>query len=698
MNALNDQTSPYLRQHADNPVEWYPWGEPALELARKLDKPILLSIGYSACHWCHVMADESFQNPSIAGLMNEFFVCIKVDREERPDLDRIYQTAHLFLTQNSGGWPLTMFLTPEQQPFFGGTYFPVTASQETPAFADILQRVNDYFQSQRPQIGQQNQALHQAMLRSEASETATAEQINQQPLQQIASVLTENYDSHNGGFGGAPKFPHVPSLELCLRLARSNPVPGEDPFLNMALLSLDKMVEGGIYDQISGGFFRYATDSQWQIPHFEKMLYDNGLLLTLLSQACITSGSGRYHRVIEQTGRWVIDEMQSPAGGYYSSLDADSRPAANGSNHNNKLIEGAYYTFKPEQAQKLLSDEQWQVISRRFGLDQAANFNSQWHLTGHQSIAQIASELRLSSKRVVVVLTGAMQQLEAARQNRPHPARDEKTITAWNGLMIRGMAMAGRETGKTEFIESAERALNYLRQHHWQDGRLRACSFDGKAELNGYLDDYVMVMDGILALQQCRWDSTEFEFLLALAERLLSHFQAVDDSGSGNGLYFTSDDHQQLILRNRPFADDSLPAGNAVAVRVFGQLSQLTGDPRYRDLQQRIFAGSWQLINEMPMAHCGLLAGLQDYLDPPTTVIARATDEASPKWQAQLRSQLGLRSYSVTIPAAIDSLPGLLNDKTMIDTADGLAYLCKGFSCSAPITELDQLTLALQLS
>jgi len=688
MNQLSQQSSPYLLQHAANPVDWHPWGEEALQLAQQTNRPILLSIGYSACHWCHVMAHESFENPSIAALMNKFFVCIKVDREERPDIDRIYQTAHLFLTRNSGGWPLTMFLTPDQQPFFGCTYFPPQPRQGQPGFADLLQRVHDYYTNHREDVDHQNQALHLAMLQSEAGSTIVSDQITAEPLHRAGALLKENIDSHHGGFGGAPKFPHTPSLELCLRLAQQ-----DEKFLQIAIFSLDKMVNGGLYDQVGGGFFRYCVDDRWQVPHFEKMLYDNGLMLTLLSQASVGSRSGRYHRVMEETGRWVIREMQSAGGGYYSSLDADSTPPQK----TGEKVEGGFYTWSLDETENLLTPEEQQVIVRRFGLDQPANFMGRWHPTIQQTPEQIAAELNISTYRAVVLITGATQKLHQARQQRPSPGRDEKILTAWNGLMIRGMALAGRETGNSEFINSAEQALSYLCNHHWQDGRLLAASRDGRGHLNGYLDDYVMVMDGILALLQCRWRGDDFDFLQQLAEQVLSHFLATDRAGQGAGLHFTADDHESLILRSRPFADDSLPAGNGVAARVFGQLHHLTGDSRYGDLQQQIICGGWQQLSEMPMAHCTLVAAVQDYLDPPSTVIVRAAVDALSGWQATLRSSLDLRGYGLVIADQSKPLPGLLAERTAISGREATAYLCKGFHCYPPAHDPETLEMTLSV-
>ena len=355
MNRLANATSPYLRQHADNPVHWHPWDEEALTLARREQRPILLSIGYSACHWCHVMAHESFADPSVAALMNALFVNIKVDREERPDLDKIYQLSHQLLTRRSGGWPLTMFLMPDQTPFFGGTYFPKTARHGLPAFPDILQRVHDYYTSHRDELEQQNRSLRETLERIERTVLVDAGTLGSAPLEGAANQLLQQFDATHGGFGDAPKFPHPPSLERCLRETRRT---GEEGHAAMALFTLGKMADGGLYDHLGGGFFRYSVDERWAIPHFEKMLYDNAQLLSLYAAALRHSQAPLFERILTETGAWVMREMQSDAGGFFSTLDADSDGE-----------EGRFYLWDPEAIRAVLSDAENAVATARFGLD-----------------------------------------------------------------------------------------------------------------------------------------------------------------------------------------------------------------------------------------------------------------------------------------------------------------------------------------
>ncbi|MCJ7453008.1 MAG: thioredoxin domain-containing protein, partial [Steroidobacteraceae bacterium] len=431
-NRLARETSPYLLQHAHNPVNWYPWGPEALELARAEDKPILLSVGYSACHWCHVMAHESFEDDETAALMNEAFVNIKVDREERPDLDRIYQAAHQMLTQRGGGWPLTMFLSPrDQRPFFGGTYFPPEPKYGMPAFREVLQRVAAWYPQHEADVERQGAALVKVLgeLVPPAASEATA--LTRAPLEVARAALQRDFDGQFGGFGSAPKFPHPMNIEFLLRTWRAT-ADGDEPDLQslyMATLTLTRMAEGGIYDQLGGGFSRYSVDPYWMIPHFEKMLYDNGQLLTVAAQATVATGEALFRRVAGETADWIRRDMEHAAGGFYSTLDADSE------GH-----EGRFYVWTPDQAGELLDPIEYQVLSRRFGLDRDANFEGAWHLHTFKPLAQVAEETQLDEERAADVLDSARAKLLAARNQRVWPGRDEKILTAWNGLAIAGLA------------------------------------------------------------------------------------------------------------------------------------------------------------------------------------------------------------------------------------------------------------------
>ena len=616
-NRLIDETSPYLRQHAHNPVDWQPWGKEALDQARREGKPILLSIGYSACHWCHVMAHESFEDEATAAVMNERFINIKVDREERPDLDKIYQTAFQMLHRRSGGWPLTMFLTHDDHaPFVGGTYFPKTPRYGMPAFTDLLLRVSDHYRQRLGDIRRQNQALLEA-LRAEITPSSSTGNLalTAEPLQAGRDQLIDHFDSVHGGFGGAPKFPHPTSLERLLRhwtaslqcdaFQCNEP---DQPAETAVRFTLRKMALGGIYDHLGGGFYRYSVDAEWQIPHFEKMLYDNGPLLALYAQAWQATQEPLFRTIAEETGEWLIREMQSPDGGYYATLDADSEGE-----------EGRFYAWTPAQVRELLNTEEYTVFAICYGLELPPNFEGRaWHLRVVAEAADLAQRLGVEPAQVNAWLASARHQLFTARSARIWPGRDEKILTAWNGLAIRGMAIAGRLLERNDFVDSAERALDFIQARLWRDGRLLAVHKDGQSRLNAYLDDYAFLIDGILELQECRRREGDLDFALALAEVLLDHFE---DRTSG-GFYFTADDHETLIQRPKPPHDDALPSGNGIAAQALLKLGRLTGQTRYREAAERTLRWAWPTLGQMPTACNALLTALEDYL-----ASARTADE-----------------------------------------------------------------------
>ncbi|HCO42796.1 MAG TPA: thioredoxin domain-containing protein [Gammaproteobacteria bacterium] len=672
-NRLAATRSPYLLQHADNPVDWYPWGDDALRLAREQDKPILLSIGYSACHWCHVMAHESFEDPATATLMNRLFINIKVDREERPDLDRIYQLAHQMLTGRGGGWPLTMFLTPDQVPFFGGTYFPKTARYGLPAFTDLLDRVDAYYREHRPQIDQQNHQLLDALAQNQA--LGTAGRVDDTPLRRAIGELQGLFDTVHGGFGGAPKFPQAPLLERCLREhARSN----DRQALRMALLTLEQMARGGIHDHLGGGFFRYAVDGEWTIPHFEKMLYDNGQLLRLYALAAQTTRSARFDAVLHTTGHWALREMQSPEGGFYAALDADSEGE-----------EGRFYVWDQPDVQALLDDQEYAVLARRFGLNDTPNFEGHWHLRVQADVADIAKELDLSSQRVAVVLSGAMQKLFTARSGRVRPGLDDKILAGWNGLMIGGLAHAGRHLKETAFVDAAAAAADFARRVLWHNGRLHAAAKGTEGYLAAYLDDHAYLLDGLLELLQARWDSAHLAFAVDLADVMLAHFA---DTQQG-GFFHTADDHEQLIVRTRPLGDDATPAGSAIAARALARLGHLLGEVRYLDAAAGTVDSAADHLTQHPLGFSSLLSALEEQLSPPQTLVLRGDPQTLAHWQAAAHAAAKPGRLTFAIPAEADNLPGVLAH--CAPRGPAVAYLCQGGSCGAPITDLDALTAAL---
>jgi uncharacterized protein YyaL (SSP411 family) len=680
-NRLAHETSPYLLQHAHNPVEWHPWNEEALEQARREKKPILLSIGYSACHWCHVMAHESFEDEATAQIMNRYFFNIKVDREERPDLDKIYQAAYQLLNQRGGGWPLTMFLTPEDQvPFLGGTYFPQEPRYGMPSFKELLNRIVDYYRKHETEVRQQNGVLIDALKAGSSRQAKTGYAVNPTPLQEVRDYLVQSFDTKYGGFGQAPKFPHPTSIERLLRhwfTTLSSKEPDQQA-QTAALFSLSKMASGGLFDHLGGGFCRYSVDDQWTIPHFEKMLYDNGPLVALYSQAWQVTGDSFFKQTAEETGEWVIREMQSSEGGYYSTLDADSEGE-----------EGKFYLWKPEEAKTLLTDDEYAVFALRFGLDKAPNFEGRWHLNYCQDIDEIAGQAHLNPETVQGLLGSARQKLFETRQKRIWPARDEKILGAWNGLMIKGMATAGRHLGRADFLNSAERALDFVRTHLWQDGRLLATYKDGKAHLPAYLDDYAFLMDGILELLQVRWRDSDLDFALALAEVLLTHFQ---DHRKG-GFYFTADDHERLIQRPKPIHDDALPAGNGIAAQVLIKLGHLLGSMTYLVAGERTLKWAWPSIEQLPSACTGLLLALEEYFFPSQIIILRGTEEAIAPWRERCIRPYAPRRLTVTIPSSAGPLPGVLAKREA--NSEPTAYICSGSQCSPPITNLDALVAEL---
>ena len=675
-NRLAGETSPYLKQHETNPVDWHPWGEEALQLARAENKPILLSVGYSACHWCHVMAHESFEDEDTAALMNRLFVNIKVDREERPDLDKIYQTAHQIITQRAGGWPLTMFLSPEDQtPFFGGTYFPPEPRYGMPGFKDILNRVHQYYTEQGEEISRQTESLRDVFTRLNPEKPDQVE-LTDEPLDMARTVLEQQFDSEHGGFGDAPKFPHSPGIERLLRHWRES-AHGEEPdvqALYMAAMTLQRMIQGGVFDQVGGGFYRYSVDDLWMIPHFEKMLYDNGPLLALCAQLWLATGDEVFHRAANSTADWVLAEMQSPEGAYYATLDADSEGE-----------EGKFYVWTPEQVKELLDEEQYPLFSAVYGLDREANFEGAWHLHTFRDPEEVAKELGATEPHAQHLLAQARKRLLEHREQRIRPGRDEKILTAWNGMMIRGMAIASRSLGRPELAESARSAADFIHEHMWQDGRLLASYKDGKARFSAYLDDYVFLAEGLLELLQCEWRSDYLAWITELADCLLAHFE---DPEAG-GFFFTADDQEQLIHRPKSLSDDSTPSGNGVAASVLRRLGLLLGEPRYLEAANRALEAAWPAIQRYPYAHCSLLQALEDTVLPVETLIIRGEGETLEDWRETTQSIFAPRRMVFAIPSDAKELPEGIKGKAA--KKQTVAYQCVGMQCSAPLESIQAL-------
>jgi uncharacterized protein YyaL (SSP411 family) len=696
-NRLAQQTSPYLQQHAENPVDWHPWDEQALKLAREQDKPILLSIGYSACHWCHVMAHESFEDPEVAAEMNRHFVNVKVDREERPDLDQIYQLAHAMLTQRGGGWPLTMFLAPGGTPFFGGTYFPKHARYGMPGFLDLLPKIAEAWRDKRDEIARQNDALVAALNRTLPAAGAEPA-LQRAPLDLAVRELARIFDDVHGGLGAAPKFPHPFELAYCLR---RHALDGGELGLAIARLTLTKMAEGGIYDQIGGGFCRYSVDQYWSIPHFEKMLYDNAALLTLYSDAWLVTRQPLFEKVVRETVLWVTREMQPPpeenensnekanAGGFYSSLDADSEHE-----------EGKFYVWTPAEVRQLLTADEYAVVEPHYGLDGAPNFESRdWHLRVMKPLASVASKLGLPVAECEARLASARGKLLAARESRVRPGRDEKLLTSWNALMITGLARAARVFGEPAWLASARRALDFIRAQLWRPdlisdigadqplGRLCATYKDGVAHLNAYLDDHAFLLEAVIELMQGDFREEDLTFARELAEILLRRFE---DGGEG-GFFFVSHDHEQLIHRPKSGQDGATPSGNGIAAHALQRLGHLVGEPRYLEAVERSLKLFYPAMERQPSSFVSLAAALEEHLAPPQIVVLRGDRARMATWQRALSAAYRPATLVVAIAPGVGGLPAALDKPVPAGAAGVNAWVCRGVTCLPPITELVEL-------
>jgi uncharacterized protein YyaL (SSP411 family) len=676
------ETSPYLRQHATNPVDWHPWGEEALALARSSGKPILLSIGYSACHWCHVMAHESFEDAATAALMNELYVNIKVDREERPDIDKIYQFAHQVLTQRGGGWPLTMFIThDDHKPFFGGTYFPDKARYGMPAFSTLLKRVSEYYRDQRDELRAQNDTLMGVFADLTPAPADSSHVLDRSPLDGAREQLNATFDKRYGGFGDAPKFPHPGSIDRLMRHWHSTAVTQAPDLhaLYMATLTLTRMGEGGLYDQLGGGFSRYSVDQFWMIPHFEKMLYDNGALLATYAEAALATGEEFFKRIAGETAGWLVREMQDDGGGFYSAYDADSE------GH-----EGKFYVWTRTEVRAALTPLEWNVFSRRFGLDEEPNFEGAWHTHVFVSFEEIAKELQLDAAEVRKQVDSARARLLAIRSQRIWPGLDDKILTSWNALAIRGLAIAARTLGREEFGAAAERALGFIRAHLWKagpdgGGRLLATSKDGVSHLNAYLDDYAYLANALLEMLQLRWRNEDAAWLRGILDAMLAHFE---DTQLG-GFFFTSDDHEALIHRSKSFSDDAIPSGNGIAARVLLRAGYLLGEPRWLTAAERTLRAAWLPMNRFPHGHMSLLEALAEYLQAPEIVIIRAQATDPDEWQRALGGLYAPHRLVFSIPADLDDLDAAIADKK--GGPASRAYVCRGSTCSAPVETLAEL-------
>ena len=675
-NALAQESSPYLRQHADNPVDWLPWSQQALDLAREQNKPILLSIGYSACHWCHVMAHESFEDEATAALMNQYFVNIKVDREERPDIDRIYQTAHQLMTRRPGGWPLTMFLSPvDQLPFFGGTYFPDKPRHGMLAFTDLLQRIAGIFHDEPEKIEQQGQAIRQALIEIELRESQNRQGADISAVETFESQLLEAHDARFGGFGSAPKFPQPAILRQALNRAFHHAV--DDPLYRAIDFSLQQIALGGIQDHLGGGFFRYSVDDRWMIPHFEKMLYDNGQLLQVFAEAYRLTGNALYRDAVDGIVKWLERDMRGPGGAFHAALDADSEG-----------VEGKYYLWSPAEVEQIVNSEAYPAFAYRFGLDQPANFEGRWHLHGYHDIAPVVEKFGLDAADYADGHEQLRRQLLEVRAARVPPGLDDKLLTSWNALAIRGLATAARVFMRQDYFDSAQRCLQALRNECWHEDRLLALGTGSGKLLPGYLDDYAHLLQATLDCLQFEWDSATLEFAVKLADQLLQLFA---DEAHG-GFYFTAIDHERLIQRPKSWPDEAMPSGNGVAALALHRLGLLVGNQDYTRSAERALQSVADNINQTPFHAASFVALLEAVHCPPQQIIVRGEPEDLLQWREQVLPRLRPGQSAYFIPADTMDLPGEIAQRTSNTTS---AWICEGFSCRRPIDELETVLSAI---
>ncbi len=675
-NRLAQETSPYLLQHASNPVDWYPWGPEALERARREGKPIFLSIGYSACHWCHVMEHESFENPQIAALMNEHFINVKVDREERPDLDDIYMKAVQAMT-GSGGWPMSVFLTPELEPFFGGTYFPPVRRYGRPSWPEIVQSLGLAWRNDRESIAKRGRALADMIRKPQVA----AGDLDPNALGLAYAMLGQNYDPEWGGFGGAPKFPHAMDIRLVLRhwLRTHDPAA-----LAMATHTLDRMAAGGMYDQLGGGFHRYSTDEKWLIPHFEKMLYDNALLVPAYLEGYLATGNAEYARIARECCEWVLREMVTPEGAFASTQDADSEGE-----------EGKFFVWTPKELDLVLGSRVGRWAAEWWNVTDEGNFeHGRSALWRPEPADKVAAMLKIERAELETAMLQARAKLLAARELRIKPGTDDKVLTSWNGLMISALAQAYQMLGDERHLAAARRAADYLLAHlRTSKGRLLATSRGGRAKLNAYLDDHAFLIAGLVDLYEADFDPRWIEEALALERVVHEHFADAENGG----WFTTSDDHEQLIARLKSPQDGALPAGQSVHVLNLLRLAELTGKGELARRAEYAIRSIGLVLNRYPQAFSQMLAAV-DFLAAGPREIVIAGERDDPRTRTLLTA---VRSRF--LPQRVVALSDARSDATLMPLLDGKnadergprAFVCRNYACKAPSRTVAELATEL---
>jgi uncharacterized protein YyaL (SSP411 family) len=680
-NRLIDETSPYLRQHAHNPVEWYPWGSEALERARAEDRPILLSVGYSACHWCHVMAHESFENEETAGLMNQHFVNIKVDREERPDLDEIYMGAVQAMT-GSGGWPMTVFLAPDLRPFYGGTYFPPVDRHGHPGFPRILQGVAEHYRTNRDSI-EEHAAKLTATLQQNAEMLEPWEQVGEDIVEKAFGQLSSSFDGTHGGFGAPPKFPGSMSLSLLLRHYRKS---GNAEALNMVELSLKKMANGGMYDQLGGGFHRYSVDERWLVPHFEKMLYDNALLTWTYVEAYQVTGDDYYRRIVQETLDYVRREMTQPQGGFYAAQDADSEGE-----------EGKFFAWVPGEIEAVLDKEEARLFARYYDVTPDGNFEHGTSILHVDTeLPALARFLKADEETFRQAIEKGRRRLFEVRQQRVAPGRDEKILVSWNGLMISAMARAHQVLGVDAYLQAGQDAASFILGHMVEDGKLLHTYKDGHARLAAYQDDYACFINGLLDLYEASLDMRWLRAARELNQVMIDRFW---DREKG-GFFFTEEGAEDLIVRTKNPFDNATPSGNSIAALVLLRLAALSGDAGLREKAEQTFRLFSDLMTRAPSGCAQMICALDFYRESPYEIAIVGRPEDRKDFLQALHGRF--LPHKVLMggdpsdgPEDLAQVLPLLEEK-MTDEGRAMAYVCRHAVCSQPVSEVEALLSLLE--
>jgi uncharacterized protein YyaL (SSP411 family) len=682
-NRLAGETSPYLLQHAHNPVDWYPWGPEAFEKARAEDRPILLSVGYSACHWCHVMERESFEDHEIAKLMNDLFVSIKVDREERPDVDQIYMQAVQAMTGH-GGWPMTVFLTPEGVPFYGGTYFPPEDRHGLPSFPRLLRAVADSYQNRRGEVVESGRQLVDRIRQGERLRESP-QLLTDEVLVVAFTALSGEFDERQGGVGGAPKFPQPMNWEFVLRFWKRT---GNQRAGEMLRLTLTKMAHGGIYDQIGGGFHRYSVDDRWLVPHFEKMLYDNSQLARLYLHAWLATEDPEYRRIAEETLDYVRREMTHAEGGFFSTQDADSEGE-----------EGKFFLWNSGEIRQALGDsDEAKAALGYWGVNDGANFEGRNILCVPRDPAEVAARLGLSRERLADLIAGARARLYSERERRVHPGRDEKVLAGWNGMMCRAFAEAGRALGRRDYTEVATRNAEFVLRAMRKAARLLRTWKDGEAKLLAYLEDYAMVADGCLAVYEATFDRRWIEEVRGLAEEMLRLFW--DDRQEG--FFDTGSDHEPLVVRPRNLFDNAVPCGSSVAAEVLLRLALLTGEEKYERLGLRVLRPMADLMSRYPTGFGRFLCALDFHLGPVAEVaLVWPGGPDQERLRPLLDEVFGRYLPNRVVVGAADGDRGASTGIPLLETRPAIrgrptAYVCRRYVCQAPTTVPEELARQLR--